>query len=129
MAKANKQAGRGKRRRKKTVSDMTGMFGAQSQAPKQNSVVVGGKGGGASCPPSPAFQQQTATKASVQDGPMLPTLTTEVKEVRKKREKGDSDSKLGKLMGEQDSPAVAEKDDTQPTTVPKTSSWPPPPPL
>jgi len=96
LAKANKLGGRGKRRRKKTVSDVTGMV----PIAVPNKVVTIPKSDGLSCPPSPAINPEVL-KDDI-DGKtgeipfMLPIQLNSTADVPEKfeRRKMGSDSRL-----------------------------------
>ena len=113
LAKANKQAGRGRRRRKKTVSDMTGMFGPtvvpekMVQAQSINSL--------GSCPPSPALRSgiphEEAEEASPHESiPFMPQIQL----LDKDRELKAKESQVGDENG---------------VNSLNESNWPPAPPL
>merc|ERR1711879_69265 len=74
MEKANRQSGRGRIRKKKTVSDMSGMLGSPAQAPSPLSFPPPGLNGSGgtlvkeypgTCPPSPLVDEMEASSESL----------------------------------------------------------------
>lgn len=127
MAKANKQAGRGRRRRKKTVSDMTGMLG---ELPDKKSTNISSKIV-TSCPPSPALTIEVTHDESASPNdriPFLPGIHVKEEEPKTHR-KMDSDSELFS----QDPPSPAIQQNGTPVSLQsgnsQTRNFPPPPPL
>ena len=77
LAIASKQAGRGRPKRKKTVSDMTGMLGTTKVTEKANPPQLLSSLG--SCPPSPAVRsgipiEMGDDKSPIETIPFMPTL-------------------------------------------------------
>jgi len=127
LAKANKQAGRGKRRRKKTVSDMTGMFGAPPPPAAKNS-----PNNQLSCPPSPSLRSSFKSDKKTLAQDEIPFMKQLSLEDPGKRTKVGSDSKLETIKSDSSSPSALqpkEENSQHSENLAHTSSWPPPPPL
>jgi len=120
LAKANKQAGRGRRRRKKTVSDMTGMFGPTPPPAKQAAT----DDKLLSCPPSPGFRVGMPIVSKIspkENAPFLPSIQLGHETHRK----NNSDVGLNFVANPSPSPEIQQKK----PVVAHMNSWPPPPPL
>lgn len=132
LVKANRQAGRGRRNRKKTVSDMTEMLASppsSDQTPDtRNSIsliniIPKKKPVATSCPPSPALRQESDT--SLPSVPYMKAINIPIPDTDlSNMQKTSSDNDL-KRRAARTPPSPAPRM----TSISASPSWPPPPPL